>query len=237
MLYDYSKCKKCDHLNPPYKSNCEICKSYLRDKIVNIDFWNILRLLIEEPSTAFRLIVFSENKNFVFFIFFLIVLKNLIISRFLSVPNIGAEGVTTLFAIVLILSSVITSTQFAVQLFFQGIIYKKISVELRYKDIFALNVYSYTPYIFGLIFIFPVAITVFGRELFSNNPYPYEIKPFIAYILFILEFILISWSILLNYFSVLITLKNKIVSLFITFTALIFWVFTLFLSSMFIFTI
>jgi hypothetical protein len=235
MLFEHTKCKKCNHINPPYKNICSECKSYLRERIVNIDLWDTIRLIIEDPAKAFRNIIFAEHKNFVIFITFFIAIKNLIIARFFSVPELGMNGVETTFVISLMLAIFLTSLLIISFSLAQIYIYSKREVKLRFKDIFAVNAYSFIPYLFGLVFIFPVELVVLGGDIFSNNPYSFEIKPIITYILIGFELMTISWSFYLIYQSIITISSNIIYSIIYTLLFFLTWFATLYISSKIIF--
>ena len=235
MLFEHTKCKKCNHINPPYKNICSECKSYLRERIVNIDLWDTMRLIIEDPAKAFRNIIFAEYKNFVIFITFFIAIKNLIIARFFSVPELGMNGVETTFVISLMLAIILTSLLIISFSLVQKYVYSKREVKIRFKDIFAVNAYSFIPYLFGLVFIFPVELVVLGGDIFSNNPYSFEIKPLITYILIGFELMTISWSFYLIYQSIITISSNRIYSFIYTLLFFLTWFATLYVSSKIIF--
>jgi len=236
MIFDNSTCSRCNHNNPPYKSICEKCKNHLRERVVNIDLWSMILLLIEDPKTAFRNIIYAEHKNFIYFLLFFISIKNLIIARFISVPELGLNGTNASVITEFILSAILTTTFFVLTtlVLFQ---LQKNSARLRFIDLFSINLYSFIPYLIGLFVIFPVELIVLGSDVFSNNPYAFQIKPTISYILIGFEIILILWTILLYSKSIYIVLTNK---LRITFQILFFailWSLLLLAASKFIFTI
>ena len=237
MLFEYVKCKKCSHINPPYKNICTECKSYLRERVVNIDLWNTILLIIEEPAKTFRQIIFAEHKNFIFFLTFFISLKNLILARFISVPELGVNGVSAPLVFSLILVILITTVLTASFSFIQNILYTKKDVTLRFQDLYAVNVYSFIPYLFGLIFIFPVELVVLGGDIFSNNPYSYQIKPLISYILIGIELITIIWSFFLIFKSIIAVSEKKNFSILLSLSFFLVWIFTLYISSKIIFTL
>ena len=237
MLFEYTKCKKCGHINSAYKNICAECKSYLRERIVNIDLWNTIQLIIEDPVRAFKRIIFSEHKNFIVFITFFIALKNLITVRFLSIPDLGLNGVRTSFIFSLILMSLITLLLLISFSSVQRILYRKMAINLRLKDIFAVNAYSFIPYLFGLIFIFPVELIVLGEDIFSNNPYSFQIKPLITFLLIGFEFLTIFWSFYLIHRTIFLITSKRFFSIFITSIYFIIWSAALYLSSKIIFTI
>lgn len=237
MIYNFTKCNKCEHVNPPYKNICENCKSYLRDRVVNLDLWRTLLQIIEEPSKAFKQIIFSEHKNFISLITILIGIKNLIIARFISVPELSSDSISTSLLISASFSVILVGIVFSLFTFLQQYFYKKNQIHLRFRDIYSLNVYSFIPFVFSLIFIFPVEIIVLGKDIFSNNPYSFQIKPLISYILIGFEIITIIWSLILLSKSIYLVKSSRIYSILFTTVFLLFWVFTTFLSSKIIFTI
>lgn len=237
MIFEYTKCKKCNYVNPAYKSICEECKSYLRERVVNIDLWDTIRLLFEEPTKAFKQIIFAEHKNFILFIFFFITIKNLIITRFFSVPVLGINGVRTSLLLSLGLMILVSVSLLFLFSYLLKIFYGTKKIELRFKDIYAINVYSFIPYLFGLVFIFPVELIVLGGDIFSNNPFAFQIKPLITYILAGFELITIVWSFYLIQKSIYNISGNRLLSIIFTFSFLIIWLIALYLSSKIIFTI
>ncbi len=195
-------CQKCSHLNPLYTSICQNCKSYLRERVVNIDLWKTIGQLIEDPINAFRQIIYAENKNYLLFILLLLSIKNLIVSRFFSIPFLGKEGVTSSLFLSYLMIFILTLFILIAFTFLLKILYKKIKIDLRFKDIFSANIYSFVPFIIGLIFIFPVELVVLGGDLFSNNPNPFQIKPTISYMLAGFEILAFLWSIFLVFKSI-----------------------------------
>lgn len=236
MNFEKTLCSKCSHINPPHKNICENCKNHLRERIVNIDLWTTILSLIENPKSAFKNIVYAEHKNFIYFLLFFISIKNLIISRFISVPEIGLNGVTSSLITSIILSILSTILFFVVFTSIQIQLYKKNIYQLRFIDFFSLNIYAFTPYLIGLFLIFPVQLIVLGGDIFSNNPYPFLIKPFITYLLLGFEVLMIVWTVFLFIKSLVSGIKKRTaVLLVLIFFSL--WVSILYLSSIIIFTI
>lgn len=237
MLFEHTKCKKCNHINPAYKNICTECKSYLRERVVNIDLWNTIQLLIEDPIKAFKQIIFAEHKNFILFLTFFISIKNLIIARYFSVPALGLNGITAPFILSLILGILLSIFLLILFTLLIESFYNYNKINLRFRDIFAINVYSFIPYLFGLVFIFPVELIVLGGDIFSNNPYSFQIKPLITYILLGVEFITILWSFYLIQKGIFQILMNRIFSLLFSSAFFIIWFTALYFSSKFIFTV
>ena len=80
----------------------------------------------------------------------------------------------------------------------------------RVKDIFSILSYTLVPNIFALVILFPLELIFFGEYLFSNNPSPFLIKEIAAYIMLVLEILMILWT---YFFSImgLFTLTKSII--------------------------
>jgi len=190
-------CPNCNSENPFYNSVCFSCKFYLRDRIYNIDLWTLMSSLIESPTKAFRTIIFSEHKNFIFFILFFVSIKFLINSRFIAMLSIGEfkTSVGFHYSYFIVLSIVI------IYFLIFSYVYKYFGnlsdIKIRFKDTLALIVYSQIPFLFGLFILFPLELVIFGDYLFTLNPSPFVIKGNITYFFLVLEIGLVFWSIFL----------------------------------------
>ncbi len=191
-------CPNCSSENPYYKLTCSNCNSFIRDRISNLDLWNITGMLIESPVKAFQQIIYSDHKNFIFFILFFVSIKFLINARFISLLTIGRFTTATSLPVsfILILSFLVA----ALVLF--AIIFTRINLSsgfsTRFTDIFSIGIYSQLPHAFGLVVLFPIELIIFGDYIFSLNPSPFVIKEIIAYTLFTVESLLILWSVFLS---------------------------------------
>jgi len=88
-------CSNCSDENPLYAYTCKNCNSFIRERVFNIDLWNVIGLLIESPKKAFEQIVFSEHKNFISFLLIFIAVKLLINTRFISLISLGTFNPST----------------------------------------------------------------------------------------------------------------------------------------------
>jgi hypothetical protein len=230
-------CPNCDSENPFFNSICSDCSTYLRDRVYNLDLWSIFSLIIESPSKAFNRIIFSEHKNFIFFILLFVSLKFLIEARFLSMISVGNFQSTVELHISYFIIIGVTTGYFLIF----SILYSKVGsafdITLRFKDTFALIIYSQLPYLFGLVVLFTLELVIFGDYLFSKNPSPFTIKSTLSYLFFILEIAIIFWSTFLLFKAFLTQSRNKSFSLI---SSLIFFVFfwsMIYFCSMFVFAI
>ncbi len=224
-------CKNCEEENSYYALICKKCKSYLRERIYNIDLWKILGLLIESPTKAFSLIIQSDHKNFISFIMCLASVKLFIDSMYLSLLTITAEAIHeniirnyfiilgSVFTLVLIFGIVIT------------IINKLYNLRTRIRDNFAILTYSLLPYIFALIILFTVEVTVFGGNLFSKDPSVFALKEFLAYALLGFEILIILWGIFLSTIAMYVQSKNIVYSIVVGFVFNLSLYYCLYLNS------
>ncbi len=209
-------CKNCSSENAFYELICYKCKSYLRERVYNIDLWSTIGLLIENPSKAFRSIIFSEHKNFLTLLWILISGKMLLNGIFLTIYfkkwNADLSGFFNCYIIILILSVLLI-------LFFSRIIkeiFKGTGVRTKVKDNFAILTYSFLPLTFGFLILFPIELILFGEYLFYFNPSPFIIKETLSYTLFSFEILLVVWSIFLTFTALKLQSRNFIYSLVFT---------------------
>ena len=196
-------CKNCHMENPIYGMICKNCKAYLREKIFNIDLWPTLGLLVENPRKGFNLIIKAEHKNFIFFISFFAAFKFLIDSMFISLAESKQEPVFGNF----IKNYFIEAGTLFLIVFLFSLIFKLVTnnfgVSTRIKDNFSILVYSMFPHVLGGILLFVVELTIFGGNVFSNNPSPFQLKEFLAYTLLLFEGMILLWSMFLSFMAVL----------------------------------
>lgn len=230
-------CPQCKSENPFYKSICSQCNSFIRERIVNLDLWKTLGLIIENPSAAFKLIVYSEHKNFTIFIILFASVKLLITTRFVSMLTLGIFRSTVGIGI----SYIILMPALFLMILSLSFLFKRIlqitKIESRTKDHFALMSYILTPYLFGVLLLFPLELIIFGDYLFSLNPTPFVIKEFFAYLFAGLEVLIILWSIFLSIKAFFIQTNSYYFSYLCAFIFNSFLALLLYIASKIIFTI
>ena len=191
-------CKSCSSENPYYEVICVNCHSFLRERIFNLDLWKTIEQLIETPVKAFRRIIQSEHKNFISLIFIFAVFKLFISSIFISLVFFRDEQALNLFITRFFLFAGSILVLLLIISLILRFVLKSGGIKARYKDLLALLTFSLMPYSFAAIILFPVELIIFGTYLFSVNPSPFIVKSFFAWILLVLEVLLIIWSIFLT---------------------------------------
>lgn len=205
-------CPNCGSYNFDYEYKCQNCKSFLRERIINIDLGETLIRLIDNPSETFHKIKLAEHKNYILFLLSFLAIRFLIISRFISVPSSGNNTNYNLFLVILF-SLIITYLLVLSLSFFIKRIASLIRIKVRNKDVLAVLTYSFIPNLFALFILFPVELVFYGQYLFSNNPYPYQIKESVFYFLLVLEILTILWSVFLLVIGLNEFLKLRFLSL------------------------
>lgn len=201
-------CKNCQTLNPFNELTCRNCKSYLRERVYNLDLWKLLEQLIESPKNGFTKIIYSEQKNFIVFIILIASFKFYLntIFFFLTNPltNLSSANIIRNYLIVL-LSVVVIISLFSLLIKITNQISGLVT---RVKDIFSILSYSLIPNIFALAIFFPLELIFFGEYLFSNNPSPFIIKETVAYIMLVVELLLVVWTFFLAIMASYTLTKN-----------------------------
>jgi len=230
-------CPNCNNENPFYNSVCSNCRIYLRDRVYNLDLWSTISSIIESPSKAFKTIILSEHKNFIFFILLFIGFKYLINARFLSMLSLGdfQSTIGLQFSYLIVLG--VTLIYFILFSFLYSLAGKACKIYLRFKDTFALIIYSQIPYLFGLIILFALELVIFGDYLFSKNPTPFTIKGTLSYLFLALEIAIVLWSFFLIFRAFLTQSHHLIFSILSSTVFIVLFCSLIYLFSLFVFTI
>ncbi len=230
-------CSNCSAENPPYVYTCKNCNSFIRERVFNIDLWNVIGLLIESPKKAFELIVFSEHKNFISFLLIFIAIKLLVNTRFISLISLGTYNPTTSLYLSYLMVFGILVVYLILFSFCFTFINKLLHITTRFRDNFAVLTYSLLPNVFGIIFLFIIEIVVFGEYLFSINPTPFVIKGITAYLFVAAEVLLIFWSVILTLKAFKVQTDSLLYSIIYSFVFYFCFSVILFYSSKIIFTL
>ncbi len=203
-------CKSCGEENPFYSLVCQNCNSYLRDKVVNIDLWNIIGRLIENPLNAFKTIIHSEHKNFVVSIIIFAAIKFFIDSLFFLTLQKREDTISNTFILNILIVLITLSVILSLYSLLITIITSKTEARTRFYDNLAILTYSLTPQAIALCIIFPIEVVVFGSYTFSGNPSPFNIKPLPAYVLTGFEFLAMIASIYLAIIGLYCQTRSKL---------------------------
>jgi hypothetical protein len=192
-------CSVCGQQNDGLAVLCVSCHSFIQSKVDNLDLFQTVWQLVENPRAAFKKIVLARHKNYVmvlssllgvsmtFALCWLMNLGNQFENLLTLTGTAGLLGIPLGIVFVLLLSVVVTS---AVRL---------LGGRASLRDCGAVVAYAGTPIVLSLVAVLPLEIAIFGIDFFGTNPPPVVISPS-AYIgLLGFDALATLWTVLLLY--------------------------------------
>ena len=190
-------CKVCNAENDEFATVCRNCKSFIQNRITNLDFFDTVWKVIESPRKAFHDITLAQHKNYslLLFSFFGVALSLTgfwyfrLGPRFDSLLNLLGEATLIGVGLGIVASALFTFVFHWTARAFGG--------KGTLQDSLGTLAYSTTPVSISLFLILPVELLTFGMYLFTSNPDPYSIKPtsFVALVAF--DALMGLWSFIL----------------------------------------
>ncbi|MFA7288816.1 MAG: hypothetical protein WC055_08035 [Melioribacteraceae bacterium] len=205
-------CPSCNKSNSFFNLNCSNCKTFLRNRIANIDLWDSISNILYSPSETITNLVYAEKKNYVILILILsglasftnsVPIKNMLFNSTIEMEYYFGS---------LILNTFLYSLFIIITSFFIWILLKSIRFSVRIYDVIVVNTFSFIPLIISFIFTTPVKLALFREFFLTFNPTPFMVKPLASYILYGIDLIFLVWSILVFFFGYSTILKNKAVA-------------------------
>ncbi len=170
-------CPVCQTQNDEFAIVCSSCKSYIQNRIANLDFFDTIWKVIESPRRAFHDITLAEHKNYSLLLFALFGVALSLTGfwyfrlgpRFDSLLDLLAGAVGAGIVIGFLAAFLFTVLFETFARMFGG----KGSV----RSSLAILAYATTPVSISLAFILPIELLSFGMFLFTRNPDPFTVKP------------------------------------------------------------
>jgi len=188
------KCSICATENDDFATICSSCRGYIQSKVDNLNLFETIWKLIESPREAFRRIVLSNHKNYIFLlsgligmalaytIFWYKTLGEQFASLLTLVGTGFLLGMPLGIVFVLLVSTVLQRTA------------RLFGGKVNLKNTYALVTYACMPIVLSLVFVFPIEIAIFGQDFFGRNPPPMVISPVIYLVLIGLDVLAVAWS-------------------------------------------
>ena len=188
------KCSVCGAENEDLALVCTSCKSFLQSKVDALDLWDTLWRLVESPKGAFKRIVLSHHKNYVFLlsgllgasmVFGAIWYKKLgpLFGNVLELIGAGLVAGPPLGILFVALASLLLAA-----------IIRLFGKKAAFRNLFAVMSYAAAPIIFSLVVILPLEVALFGLDFFGQNPSPMVLKPLVYVTLLVFDGAAILWS-------------------------------------------
>lgn len=191
------ECPVCHGENDEFATSCRFCKSFLQNRVVNLDLFETAWKILESPQKTFHRIAIAEHKNYSlalfsmfgislsFTLFWYFRLGNRFDTLLDLVPMaLGVGLVLGLFS-----SMVLSGVYHGLAKLFGG--------SSSFMNSFAILAYATTPVVLSLFLVLPIELLTFGMYLFTWNPHPYTIKPFSYVALVGFDGLMGLWSMLL----------------------------------------
>lgn len=188
------RCSICGTENDDFATICSSCKGYIQSRVDTLNLFETTWKLIESPREAFRRIVLSHHKNYIFLLSFLLGIalaytifwyKSLgpMFSNLLTLVGTGLlVGPPLGIACVLGASVALLGTA------------RLFGGKVNLKNTYALVVYACVPVVLSLVFVFPIEIAIFGQDFFGKNPPPLVINPVAYVVLLGFDVLSVVWS-------------------------------------------
>ena len=211
-------CKVCNTENDEYAIVCATCKSYIQNRIANLDFFQMVWKVIETPRQAFHDITLAEHKNYSLLLFSLFGVA-------LSLTGFWYFKLGSRFDTLLDVLAVAVGVGIFVGFLCAGLFTVVFEITMRvmkgkghFRGSFGVLAYATTPVSLSLVMILPIELLTFGMYLFTSNPDPYSMKPglFIALVSF--DALVGLWTFIL---SVIATSVSKQISMAKSFVAML----------------
>ena len=187
-------CSVCQTENDQYSTICKKCGGFLQNRVPNLDLFEMLWEIIENPRNAFKTIMLAEHKNYAVFLYALSGIAITFTGFWLF--KIG-DRLENIFAIIFL--AILIGIPFGIALCpiasslhwgFTRILCNKAT----FRNSLGITSYSLTPIIISLLFVLPIELSTFGIYFFTFNPPPITIKPILYLILIGLDIALAIWA-------------------------------------------
>lgn len=190
-------CSVCQTENDQYSIICRKCGGFLQNRIPNIDLFNTLWKVIENPKSAFRLIMLAEHKNYTLFLYTLCGINIAFTGLWHFKLGEQFENVLSLIFWALLIGVPLGMLLCPIVTSFHWILSKIVGGKASFRTSLGITGYALTPIVISLLLVLPVELLTFGMYLFTFNPHPMTIKPLSYRLLIGFDIILIAWAFIL----------------------------------------
>lgn len=186
-------CRVCNTQNDEFAIVCQNCKSYIQNRIPNLDFFETVWKVIESPRRAFHDITLAEHKNYALLLFSLFGVGISLTafwyfqlgSRFESLLDLLVKATTIGVVLGLVCAALFTIVF--------DLVVRVVGGKRSLRNSLGILAYSTTPVSLSLALVLPIELLSFGMYLFTSNPNPYTIKPGLYIALISFDSIMALW--------------------------------------------
>lgn len=195
-------CPVCKTENSRLSLTCISCGGYIQDRVASLHLFQTLWMLIETPFSAMHRIIVAQQKNYIYLLQMMFGIAYVAFVFWFSNIGILIDDLQTILVLILVLGPVTGIVVVTVLSMITTAVLRVRDRTMQYRDIRAVLSYACFPVIVSVVFIFPVEVGLFGMQLFTGDPSPFEFNPVLYSIILGLDAVFIIWSILLLYIGV-----------------------------------
>jgi hypothetical protein len=190
-------CSVCQTENDKYATICKKCGGFLQNRVPNLDLFDTLWRIIENPREAFRLIMLAEHKNYALFLYALYGISVAFSGFWYFRIGDRFENVLILIFWALLIGVPLGIALCPIVSSFHWMLSKLLGGKALFRTSMGITSYALTPFIISLLLLLPIELMTFGMYFFTFNPHPIAIKP-VSYIVLIgLNAVMILWAFIL----------------------------------------
>jgi hypothetical protein len=190
-------CSVCRTENDNYATICIKCGGFLQNRVPNLDLFDVIWKIIENPRKAFQLIMLAEHKNYALFLYTLWGISVTFTGFWYFRVGDRFENVLTLIFWALIIGVPFGAGLFPFVSIFHWILSKIFGGISTFRASIGISSYALTPMILSLVFILPIELMTFGVYLFTGNPHPMTLKPMLYIVLLGIDSAMVLWAFIL----------------------------------------
>ena len=190
-------CSVCQTENDKYATICEECGGFLQNRVPNLDLFDTLWRIIENPRNAFRLIMIAEHKNYALFLYTLCGISVAFSGFWYFRIGDRFENVLLLIFWALLIGVPLGIALCPIISSFHWMLSALLGGKASFRSSMGITSYALAPLTISLLLLLPIELMTFGMYFFSFNPHPIAIKP-ISYIALIgMNAVMILWALIL----------------------------------------
>jgi len=190
-------CSVCQKENDQYATICRECGGFLQNRVPNLDLFDTLWRIIENPREAFRLIMIAEHKNYVLLLYTLCGISVAFTGFWYFRIGDRFENIMLIIFWALLIGVPFGIILCPIVSTFHWILSKLIGGKASFRTSMGITGYALTPITISLLFLLPIELMTFGMYFFTFNPHPIAIKPASYIVLIGLNTVTILWAFLL----------------------------------------
>jgi hypothetical protein len=187
-------CSVCQTENDQYSTICKKCGSFLQNRVPNLDLFDVLWKIIENPRDAFRLIMRAEHKNYAVFLYSLSGIAVTFAGFWHFKLGDRFENILVLIFIAILIGIPLGIVLCPIASSLHWGISKILGNKASFRTSLGITSYSLTPIVLSFLLVLPLELLTFGMYFFTFNPPPITIKPILYILLIGLDFALAVWA-------------------------------------------